>query len=387
MVFIVGTGHTVFGRQPEVPFKELIRTAALEALTDANLAPEEIDAAVLGHYNGGLLDIGFTGPLLVDIFPELRFKPTERLESACASGSSAVYTAIRMIRAGEAKAVLVVGAEKMSGLPTREIGKLLLKASHLSESESIQGGFAGVFAAAAEAYEAKYQSPYDAMARIAHKNHANGVNNPLAHLQWSKELTFFSEASNENPTVVGNMRRSDCSPISDGAAAVVVVDKDLAQKAKKSVHFRANAQATEFPSVSEKDLTFFAGCASAWSKALSQAQMQLDDLDLVETHDCFTIAELIQYESMGLVERGQGHRALDEGWVYPDGRLPVNLSGGLKAKGHPLGATGVSMHAMAARQLFQEAGLSQKAGAGIAGVFNMGGVAVSNYCSILERVA
>jgi len=137
--------------------------------------------------------------------------------------------------------------------------------------------------------------------------------------------------------------------------------------------------------MSKRDILKFEGCTEAWRRALGQANLKIDDLSLVETHDCFTIAELIEYEAMGLTPEGQGKRALDEGWVYKDGKLPVNPSGGLKAKGHPVGATGVSMHALCAMQLTGEAGGIQIPGATTAGIFNMGGAAVANYVSVLER--
>ena len=138
--------------------------------------------------------------------------------------------------------------------------------------------------------------------------------------------------------------------------------------------------------LSRRDVTAFEGARQAWAKALSESGLTLDDLSLVETHDCFTIAEMIEYEAMGLAEPGQGHRVVRDGTPRKDGRLPVNVSGGLKSKGHPIGATGVSMHVMAAMQLAGEAGDMQVPGASLAGVFNMGGAAVANYVSLLERV-
>ena len=137
--------------------------------------------------------------------------------------------------------------------------------------------------------------------------------------------------------------------------------------------------------MSKRDIIQFEGCAEAWQRALSQAGIQLSDLSFVETHDCFTIAELIEYEAMGLAPRGQGWRVIREGTTRMDGKLPVNPSGGLKSRGHPIGATGVSQHVMAAMQLTGDAGAMQVPGAELAGVFNMGGTAVANYCSILER--
>jgi len=169
-------------------------------------------------------------------------------------------------------------------------------------------------------------------------------------------------------------------------AALVLADVETALKLGKAVAFRANAHVQDFLPMSKRDILKFEGCAQAWSQALAAAGMALGDLSFVETHDCFTIAELIEYEAMGLVPEGQGARAVAEGWTEKDGRLPVNPSGGLKAKGHPIGATGVSMHALAAMQLTETAGDIQVRNARLGGLFNMGGAAVANYVSILERI-
>jgi acetyl-CoA C-acetyltransferase len=197
---------------------------------------------------------------------------------------------------------------------------------------------------------------------------------------------FCRTESEKNPFVAGPLKRTDCSLVSDGAAAVVLADIDTALKLGKAVVFRAAAHVQDFLPMSKRDILKFEGCARAWRQALEQAGLKLDDLSLVETHDCFTIAELVEYEAMGLTPEGQGARALAEGWTERGGRLPVNLSGGLKAKGHPIGATGVSMHALAAMQLTGTAGEIQLPGAQLVGVFNMGGAAVANYTSILERI-
>ena len=203
-----------------------------------------------------------------------------------------------------------------------------------------------------------------------------------------KDLGFdFCRAESEkNPFVAGPLKRTDCSLVSDGAAALVIADLDTAATMERAVGFRATAHAQDFLPMSKRDILKFEGCAVAWKRALADAGVTLDDLSFVETHDCFTIAELIEYEAMGLAPEGQGFRAIAEGWTRKDGKLPVNPSGGLKAKGHPIGATGVSMHALSAMQLTGEAGGIQVKDARLGGVFNMGGAAVANYVSVLERV-
>ena len=170
------------------------------------------------------------------------------------------------------------------------------------------------------------------------------------------------------------------------AAALVIADADLAQTMRRAIGFRADAHAQDMLPLAGRDILAFEGCAVAWGRALDRAGIGLGDLSFVETHDCFTIAELIEYEAMGLAARGRGAAAVMDGTVAMGGRLPINPSGGLKAKGHPIGATGVSMHALAAMQLCGEAGDMQVRGAELAGIYNMGGAAVANYVSILERI-
>jgi acetyl-CoA C-acetyltransferase len=174
--------------------------------------------------------------------------------------------------------------------------------------------------------------------------------------------------------------------ISDGAAALVVADEETASTLARSIRFRARQQVNDFLPISRRDPTAFDGARGAWSKALQQAGVSLEDLSLVETHDCFTIAEMLEYEAMGLAPKGQGWRVIRDGITTKEGKLPINPSGGLKAKGHPLGATGVSMHVIAAMQLMGEAQGMQIPEAVLAGVFNMGGPAVANYVSVLERL-
>jgi acetyl-CoA C-acetyltransferase len=174
--------------------------------------------------------------------------------------------------------------------------------------------------------------------------------------------------------------------VSDGAAAVVLADVETALKLNKAIAFRAAEHVQDFLPMSKRDVLKFEGCALAWQRALAHAAITLADLSFVETHDCFTIAELIEYEAMGLTPEGLGATAIKEGWTQKNGMLPVNPSGGLKAKGHPIGATGVSMHALTAMQLAGKAGEMQVKDARLGGIFNMGGTAVANYVSILERI-
>jgi len=261
---------------------------------------------------------------------------------------------------------------------------VLLCASYHKE-EAGAAGFAGIFADIAQEYFRRYGDKSRELAMIAAKNHRNGVANPFAQIRKDLGFEFCNTVSDKNPYVAAPLRRTDCSLISDGAAALVLADEDTARSMARRVAFRARAHANDILPLSRRDPLAFAGAAKAWSSALKSGGVTLSDLDLVETHDCFTIAELIEYEAMGWVPRGEAHRVVQEGWAEKDGKLPINPSGGLKSKGHPVGATGVSMHVMACLQLVNEAGGMQVPNAALAGVFNMGGAAVANYVSILER--
>ncbi|MCZ8148700.1 MAG: thiolase domain-containing protein, partial [Roseomonas sp.] len=299
---------------------------------------------------------------------------------------AAIHGALDFLAAKRGRFALVVGAEKMTATPTAEVGEILLSASYRKTEGEIPAGFAGVFGRIAEAYFQRHGDQSDALAAIAAKNHRNGVANPYAQMRKDLGFAFCRAESEKNPFVARPLKRTDCSLVSDGAAALILTDEETAKAMAKAVRFRATAQATDTMPIATRDIIRFEGARAAWGRALDQAGLALGDLSFVETHDCFTIAELIEYEAMGLAPDGPGGRAALEGWTAKDGRLPVNPSGGLKSKGHPIGATGVSMHAMAAMQLTGTAGEMQLPKADVAGVFNMGGAAVANYCSILERV-
>ena len=383
---IVGWAHSPFGRADGQTLEDQIVAATTEALHHAGIGPDDVDEIVLGHFNAGFSAQDFTASLVLQADDRFRFKPATRVENACATGSAAVRQGIRAIEAKAARIVLVVGAEQMTTTPTAEIGRNLLKASYLPEDGDTPAGFAGVFGKIAQAYFQRYGDQSDALAMIAAKNHRNGVDNPYAQMRKDLGFDFCRAESEKNPYVAGPLKRTDCSLVSDGAAALVLADTETALRMKRAVAFRATAHAQDFLPMSKRDIIHFEGCAEAWQRALSQAGIQLNDLSFVETHDCFTIAELIEYEAMGLTPRGQGATAVKEGWTNRDGRLPVNPSGGLKAKGHPIGATGVSMHALSAMQLCEEAGGIQVKNPVLGGIFNMGGAAVANYVSVLERI-
>jgi len=383
---MVGWAHMPFGKHSEETVESMIVKVAVDAIKDAGIEPGDVDEILLGHFNAGFSAQDFTASLVLQADPALRFKPATRVENACATGSAAVHQGVRAIASGDARIVLVVGVEQMTTTPGPEIGKNLLKASYLKEEGDIPAGFAGVFGKIADAYFQKYGDQSDALAKIASKNHKNGVGNPYAQMRKDLGFDFCRAESEKNPFVAGPLKRTDCSLVSDGAAALVLTDPATALGMKKAVAFRALAHVQDFLPMSKRDILKFEGCSKAWGQALGDANLALDDLSFVETHDCFTIAELIEYEAMGLTKEGEGARAVLEGWTEMGGKLPVNPSGGLKAKGHPIGATGVSMHVLTAMQLTGTAGDIQVKNAEIGGIFNMGGAAVANFVSVMQAM-
>ncbi|MEW6706780.1 MAG: acetyl-CoA acetyltransferase [Pseudomonadota bacterium] len=383
---IVGWGHTRFGRLDQHDLESLIVTAATQAVHHAGLGFGDIDAIALGHLGAGMVSESFCSSLALQADPALRFVPATRLENACASGAAALHHAQALVESGRAKRVLVIGAEKMTAVSGEAVTASLASASYVKEEATEGLTFPGIFARIAQQYFERYGDHSATLARIAVKNHANGARNPLAHLRKALDFDTCNTVSPQNPIIAAPLRKTDCSLVSDGAAALVLTSAEDARGYPRAVGLRSAVQVNDFLPLSRRDGVRFEGPARAFAMAFEQAGVALQDLDFAEVHDCFTIAELLTYEAMGLAPTGQGVRALDEGIVMPGGRLPVNLSGGLKAKGHPIGATGVSMHVMAAMQLTGSAGELQCPGAELGAVFNMGGSAVASYVSVLEAL-
>ena len=383
---ITGWAHNKFGVNTNQTSENMIAEVVEQAINHAEISPKDIDAIFVGTFNNGFQKQDFHGALPAVSQLDLRYTPAMRVENACATGSAAIHTAMNAIEAKRAKTTLVVGVEKMTDTSADKVGDILLGASYRPEEGDTKGGFTGVFANIANAYFQKYGDKSDILAKIAAKNHENGCSNPLAHMQKNLGFDFCNSVSDKNPYVAEPLRRTDCSMVSDGAAALIIQDFDLALSAKRAIAFRARKHVNDILPLSKREKTEFEGARQAWAYSLQDAKISLNDLSFVETHDCFTIAELIEYEAMGLTKIGQGFRAIEEGWVNIDGKLPINPSGGLKSKGHPVGATGVSQHVMAAMQLTDEAGEMQIKNANLAGIFNMGGASVANYVSILEKI-
>ena len=383
-VSITGSGHTSFGRHDARTLESMIVEAAQEAMHSAGIDGTGIDAVFLGHFNSGLVSDGFASSLVHQADPALRFVPAARLENACASGAAAIVAGIQAIRSGAARRVLVVGAEKMTHRSTPEVTHALAGAGYQNDAEENALSFPQVFGLAALRYAARYGDPLETMARIAAKNHENALRNPLAQMRREMSFEACNTISDKNPLIADPLRLTDCSLVTDGAAAIVLSADDLVDAGQPAVSIREAANVSDLLPIKARDFVAFEGPRKAIRKALEQAGLGIGDIDFAEVHDCFTIAELLIYEAMGLTEPGRGGDAVADGTVFRGGALPVNLSGGLKAKGHPVGATGVSMHAIAYRQLTGQAGDMQIDGPEFGLIFNMGGAAVANYASVLQ---
>ena len=386
-VLITGWGHSKFGKLTDETLESLIVQVATDAINTAGIEPGQIDEIYVGQFNSGMMPLAFPSSLALQVSPDLANVPATRVENACASGSAAFQQGTKSLLAGTAKTVLVIGAEKMTHAGADVVGAGLLGADYDMAGKSSTTGFTGLFADVAKHYDKRYGRGDgklgDVLGTIAAKNHRNGVDNPYAQLRKDLGEEFCRTISDKNPMVADPLRRTDCSPVSDGAAAVVLSVSPTGG-ATAPVRLAGFGQANDFFPAERRDPTAFEATRVSWQRALAMAGVGLDDLDFAEVHDCFTIAELLMYEAMGLTEPGNGARALEEGWVFKDGKLPVNVSGGLKAKGHPVGATGVSQHVIAAMQLTGTAGAMQLANPRRAAVQNMGGVGIANYVSVLE---
>lgn len=382
---MVGWGHTKFGKLDALSLEALISESARQAMNDAGVSGEEVDGVWLGHFNSGLVPDGFCSSMILQADPGLRFKSAMRCENACASGSAALYAALDAVNSGRCRIALVVGVEKMTGIDTAGVTQALGGAAYQAEEAGMS--FPQIFAKFAQAYATAYSDPAEALARISVKNHANAMRNPLAHLHRPMDIDFCLSVSEKNPMIAAPLKLSDCSLVSDGAAAVVIAAPSELARFPRAVGFRATAMVSDVLPLSRKRLELFEGPTRAVRQAYAQAGIDVRDLDIAEVHDCFTIAELLCVEALGLAASGQGGGVIREGQTERDGRLPINVSGGLKAKGHPVGATGVSMHVTVARQLLGEAGDMQLDATPELGLcLNMGGGAVNTAVSILELI-
>ena len=381
-VAIVGVGMTKWGELWEKSLRTIFVETALLALDDAGV--DHIDSMIVGCMSSGL----FTGQehlgsLLSDYLGKNPV-PAARVESACSSGGLALRQGFSEVASGMSDIVLVGGVEKMTDVTGCEATYALGTAAD-QEYEGYHGlTFPALYAMMAVAHMHKYGTTREQLAMVAVKNHDNGSKNPLAQFPFKISVN----AVLNSVLVADPLRILDCSPITDGAAAVILCPAEMAGKFKKpAVRIAGSGQATDTIALSSrKDLCWIESTRVAAQKALAMAGRTIDDMHLFEVHDCFTIAEIMITEALGLVPKGQGGKAVEEGLTAIGGKYPVNPSGGLKAKGHPVGATGVAQAVEVVKQLRGEAGARQIKGAGRGLTQNMGGTGGSSVVHVLEAM-
>ncbi len=388
-VSVIGTFHSKFGKSEQSVY-ELLVEAGKSVLVDAKVPAKLIGGIWVGNYSGG----GFNhqehlAPFAINIDTDLRFVPTNRLENACASGFAAIQAAYTSIMAGEVDYALVIGVEKMTSLNTKGVTDVLSMASYYPEEGAEGLTFPGLFAEFGKGYMEKHNISEEELARglrkIASKNYRNALSNPYAQMPRDMSDEDIANLPQEkNPMVAYPLKLHDCSLVSDGAAAIILTKTDIAKNRNLPfVEILGMEQTTDYLQMSKRETYKFTGAAEAVKKIFNKTGLTLKDIDFAEVHDCFTIAELLIYEALGLCDEGKALELLEQGYTNVDGKFPVNASGGLKAKGHPVGATGVSMTVATVRQL-----LGNPVGAKVDSpkkgmIVNLGGSAVNSYVAIL----
>ncbi len=379
-VAVIGIGMTKWGELWEKSLRTIFVESALLAIEDAGV--DRIDSMIVGCMSSGL----FVGQEhLASLLPDYLGQnpvPAARVESACASGGLALRQGFIEVASGISDIVLVGGVEKMTDVTGCEATFALGTAAD-QEYESFHGlTFPGLYAMMAVAHMHKYGTTRRQLAMVAAKNHENGSKNPLAQFPFKVSV----DAVLNSVLVADPLRILDCSPITDGAAAVILAPLEMAKRLKKPVvRIVGSGHATDTISLSSRrDMCWIESTHIAAQKALAMAGRKVGDIDFFEVHDCFTIAEIMVTEALGIVEKGKGGRAVEEGLTALGGKAPVNPSGGLKAKGHPVGATGIAQAVEAVKQLRGEAGERQVKNARRGLTQNMGGTGGSSLVHVFE---
>jgi acetyl-CoA acetyltransferase len=381
-VAVIGVGVTKFGKHDRTS-GELFAEAARDALLDAGLSPRAVQAVYYGNVVGGETEHQLhAGPQAASILG-IPTVPTTRFETACASSHAAFRHAVMEIAAGVSDVVLVGGAERVLNVPTAESTEYFAFASDATWEQTVGLTFPGVFALVARAHMAKYGTTEEQMAHVAVKNHRHGILNPKA--QFQKEITV--EQVLRSAYVADPLKLYDCCPFTDGGAAVVLAAEDVARRARpRPIWVLATAAASDYMLLHDKkDLARVPATERAAAAAYRQAGLGPEDVDVVELHDCFTIAEIVATEGLGFFEPGTGGVAAEKGWTSLGGKKPVNPSGGLKAKGHPIGATGAAQIAEIVTQLRGEAGPRQVEGARVGLTHTLGGNTATVLVSLFGR--
>jgi acetyl-CoA acetyltransferase len=380
---VVGAGMTKFGVHDK-PLQELFGEAALPALDDAGVEPSEIDAFYFGNAMSGQAENDtHLGPKLAS-HVGMAGVPVQRFEDACATSSNAFKNAVEAVDAGVHDVVLVGGVERCTpetGKDTAAMTRIFASASHRQYEQPTGLTFPGVFALFTKRHMHEYGTTEEQLAEVAVKNHGNGALNPNAH--FGKETTV--EEALDGPIVADPFRLMDCCPFSDGASAVVVVSEELADSYDAPVDVSGVGHATDVVPIGDKETPHVTQAArDAAAQAYEQADTSAAEMDFAEVHDCFTGAEILASEALGLVEDGEGGPAAEAGRTARDGDVPINPSGGLKAKGHPIGATGTAQLVELTEQLRGTAGERQIDGADSAVAHNLGGDAATTVVTVME---
>jgi len=383
-VSIIGAGMSHFGAFKDKDSRDLFSEAFQDMMDnlDQGMDIQDIECGYLGNFSSELFEgQGHTAPIMAD-WLGMTPAPFTRVENACASSGSALREGVMAIASGLYDVVLVGGVEKMTNLPTGEVTDVLATAADVLYEVPAGLTFPGIFGAMAKAHMDRYETSLDHLLKVGIKNHKNGALNPKAQFNvsildlmenrraragqrgqpapdWKDEMDFLNDVQ-ANPWIAWPLRLYDCAPITDGAACVLLVAGELAGNfTAKPVHIVGTGQASGRPLHDADELTSLSAAKAAADQAYQMAGVTPRDIQLAEVHDCFTIAEIIATEDLGFFAPGEGPRAVDEGRTSRDGDMPINTSGGLKAKGHPVGASGVGQMVEIFHQLRGEAGARQ----------------------------
>jgi acetyl-CoA acetyltransferase len=380
-VAVIGVGTTKFGKHDRTS-AELFASAAADALADADLPASRIQALYYGNVVGGETEKQLhTSPQAASVLG-LGSVPTTRFETACASSHAAFRHAVMEVASGASDVVMVGGAERVLNVPTADSTEYFAYASDAAWEQTLGLTFPGVFALVARAHMHKHGTTEAQMAAVAVKNHKHGALNPKA--QFQKEITL--ETVLNSARVADPLKLYDCCPFTDGGAALVLASEDVARRSRRPIWVLASAAASDWMLIGDKrDLSRVPATERAAAAAYRQAGKRPEDVDVVELHDCFTIAEIVATEGLGLFEPGTGGLAAEKGWTSLGGKVPVNPSGGLKAKGHPIGATGAAQICEIVTQLRAEAGPRQVDGARTGLTHTLGGNTATVLVSLFGR--
>ncbi|MDI6708326.1 MAG: thiolase domain-containing protein [Candidatus Thermoplasmatota archaeon] len=380
-VGIVGVGHGKFGNRNDASVEELAFESYKQALDDAKLTNSEINASVICSSPEYHKQRSLAG--VIAEYLGLNPQPTYLVEAACASGSAGLRTAYSMIKSGMHDVVAVLGSQKMLELSTAEILALMGRVGDVKWESNFGTAFPSYYALYATAHMKKYGTTEEQLAMVAVKNHYYGAMNPNAMFQ--KEITL--EKALGSKLIAAPLKLYDCCSNADGAACVILANETRAKKITDTpVWIVGQGCASASTSILRRDsFTSLSSTVEASRQAYKQARISPKDLDVAEVHDCFTIAELLAYEDLGFCDKGESGKLIEEKQTYLGGKIPVNLDGGLKAKGHPVGATGVSMAVEITKQLRGEAGNRQVKNAEIGLTHNVGGIGQYCFVTIYRR--